>query len=243
MKRDNGWLTNFFVAVGVATFSRGFIYRLVCGDYYVGILLILTLCLPTLLDWMWHLPLRKIDVAISGDPLKPNPSLLCHHIRDVFRRFYSEGGNYLVYIAPMPDTGMRIAFNLGKQRVEAKCGTSKYPADESIYQLPPFYFDNSPVIYRLDDEKSLSKEGVYLCINAKRGERIKISQLSVNKYALIIAEGIVLCLGLLFDVWLIVCLAILIHRLNLSNLSREWQIIFAILSIIVAISNIYGFCW
>ena len=80
MKNNNGWLTLFVVALASATLSRTFIFRLVNGEFYLGILFVLVLFLPKLLEWIWHLPLRPIDLTISCDPLKPSPSLFLFKI-------------------------------------------------------------------------------------------------------------------------------------------------------------------
>lgn len=188
MKREMGWFTLFCMAIALASLSREFILRLVCGDYLAGIIFVSALSIPQILDWVWHLPLRRVDISISCDPLKPNTGELCQYIRDAFRRIYSEGGRYLVYIAPLPNTGMRIAFNLAKQRIEAKCGSELFPADESNYQLPPFVFDESPVVYRLSGGVDECVDGAYLLVSAKRGEKLFVSKLRVSKLASLIVD-------------------------------------------------------
>lgn len=243
MKRKAGWLTLFFAAVALATLSRGFIFRLVCGDFFSGILLITVLFLPELLEWIWHLPLRRIDITISCNPLKPSTSELCQHIREIFRRVYSDGGRYLVYIAPMPNTGMRIAFNLVKQRIEAKCGSERFGQDESSYQLPPFGFDESPVIYRLSGAEGEYVDGAYLFMSAKRGERIQLSRLRVNKYAITIADILLIGIAALLNIWPIILGAIILRRTNISKLTGFWCYLIIAASVIVAVWQLYSLNW
>ena len=243
MKNNNGWLTLFVVALASATLSRTFIFRLVNGEFYLGILFVLVLFLPKLLEWIWHLPLRPIDLTISCDPLKPSPSLLCQHLREALRRIYSEGGDYLIYISPMPNTGMRIAFNLSKQRIEAKCGSSIYPAEESNYQLPPFSFDDSPVVYHLSGMQDESVDGVYLVATVKRGEQIKLSKLKVWTHALILAEILILILSVFLDVWQVIFGAILLRRTHFFEKNDILRVIIVCFSIIIALWRMCHFYW
>lgn len=243
MKRGDSWLTLLFAAIALATLSRGFIFRLVCGDFVIGILLVVALFIPQLLEWVWHLPLRPIDVIISCDPLKPSTSEFCRNIREVFRRAYSDGGKYLVYIVPMPNTGMRFAFNLVKQRIEAKCGSELYPSDESSYQLPSFSFDDSPVVYRISNGMGEASNGVFLKINAKRGSSLKLSKLHVNKYAFAIADILILLIGILLKVWPIILGAILLRKAQLSNLHSFWRYSIILISIVVIMWRTYHFYW
>lgn len=243
MKNNNGWLTLFVVAVASATLSRTFIFRLVNGEFYLGILFVLVLFLPRLLEWIWHLPLRPIDLTISCDPLKPSPSLLCQHLREALRRIYSEGGDYLIYISPMPNTGMRIAFNLSKQRIEAKCGSCIYPSEESNYQIPPFRFNDSPVVYRLSGENDELVDGVYLRVRAKRGDCLHFSKLTVNKYALVIAECIALLIGWCFSIIPILLGAIILRRLNVESLRGILRYILIFIAIILAAMQLFSFSW
>ncbi len=243
MKHKAGWLTLFFAAIAAATLFQGFICRLVSGDFICGVLLITALFLPKLLDWIWHLPLRPIDISISCDPLKPNASELCQHVREIFRRVYSDGGNYLVYIAPMPNTGMRIAFNLVKQRIEARCGSERFGLGESNYQLPPFAFDESPVVYRLSGREGEHTDGVYLYLSAERGKRIQVSKLRVNKHAITIADISLIGIAALLDIWPMILCAIILRKSNISNATGYWRFIFIIVSIAVVVWQMYSFNW
>lgn len=244
MKRKApGWLTLFFAAIALAALSKGFICRLACGDFLSGILLITTLFLPELLDWMWHLPLRRIDISISCDPLKPSASELCQSIRSVLRRAYSDGGNYLVYIAPMPNTGMRFAFNLVKQRIEAKCGSNLFSADASNYQLPPFAFDDSPVVYCLSGDEDECVDGAYLFVSAKRGEKLHISQLRVNRLAPICVDVLFIFLGVLFDMWAIILGAIILRRTHILKANGVFQYLIIVVAIVLASWQLYRFYW
>lgn len=205
--------------------------------------MVLVLFLPRLLEWIWHLPLRPIDLTISCDPLKPSPSLLCQHLRGALRRIYSEGGDYLIYISPMPNTGMRIAFNLSKQRIEAKCGSCIYPAEESNYQLPPFSFDDSPVVYHLSGMQDESVDGVYLVATVKRGEQIKLSKLKVWMHALILAEILILILSVFLDVWQVIFGAILLRRTHFFEKNDILRVIIVCFSIIIALWRMCHFYW
>lgn len=243
MKRNIGWLTLLIVAIAFATLFKGFILRLVCSDYVIGMLFVFALYIDELLEWIWHLPLRRIDIAISSDPLKPSASELCKNIREAFRRIYSDGGRYLVYIAPLPSTGMRIAFNLVKQRIEAKCGSSRFAIEESNYQLPPFKVDDSQVVYRLSGAEGEYVDGVYLCISAKRGKRIEISKLKVSNFVSIIADILLLAFSLLLDVFPVIIGAILIRRSRISKIFGFWRVVLIAIAIPVIMWRVYHFYW
>ncbi|MBO7299467.1 MAG: hypothetical protein J6V41_06635 [Kiritimatiellae bacterium] len=244
MKSGKGeWFLLFVVGISLATLSRSFIFQLVCGNFLVGLIFVSALFMPQFIEWLWQILLRRADILISCDPLKPSASEICQNIRGVLRRIYSEGGRYLIYISPMPNTGMRIAFNLSKQSIEAKCGSELYSLDESKYQLPPFRFDNSPVVYHLSGMQDEPVDGVYLVATVKRGEQIKLSKLKVWTHALIFAEILILILSVFLDVWQVIFGAILLRRTHFFEKYDILRVIIMCFSIIIALWRMCHFYW
>jgi hypothetical protein len=243
MKQNKGWIVLFAVSVAIATLSKGFIFRLVSGEFILGIIFVTALFIPQTLDWIYHLPLRRINIAISCDPLKPSASELCQHIQRAFRLVYSDGGNHLIYIAPMPNTGMRVAFNLSKQRIEARCGSEQFPAEESKYQLPPFCFDDSPVVYHLCGGANESIDGAYLLVRANRGEKLHVSKLRVGDKVIVFVDIAVVAVGAILGIWQVVLCAVILRRFNIASTKGFYAYALVVAAIAITIWRFYQLAW
>ena len=242
-KPHHSWIASFFIVVALCELSSELAFRLVSGEFYLGILLLCALFMPRILYWIWGLPFRKPDITISIDPLKPNAAELCKSIREVFRMIYSEGGSYLLYISPLPNTGMRFAFNLCKQRIEAKCGSELYPEDESSYLLPPFRIDSSPVIYRLSAGANEPIDGVYLSISAKRGEEISLSHWRASRIVEWAFDVVMVLLAWAVGIWQIVLGAILLRRIHIADSKGPLWYFIVVASIGIGLWRIYSYAW